>query len=71
MLFRQWAHLLSLSVWYHLVGVKAAFDEPRGPEIYESHLSDQELIAGLCPDYTSYARHIQCVASKFDVCYGC
>jgi len=64
MLFRLWAHLLSLSVWHHLAGVRAgAIDEPRDHETYESHLSDQEVFSGLCPDYTTYARHMQCVTS--------
>ncbi|KIV87864.1 hypothetical protein PV11_03382 [Exophiala sideris] len=59
MLLRRWAQFLILSAWHHAAGVKAgAIDEPRGHEIYESHLSEQEVFAGLCPDYTTYARHM-------------
>ncbi|KAI1608227.1 hypothetical protein EDD37DRAFT_583399 [Exophiala viscosa] len=58
MLFRRWAYILSLSAWHHFPGVRAgAIDEPRDHETYDSHLSDQAVFSGLCPDYTTYARH--------------
>ena len=67
MLFRRWAQFLGLSAWHHLASVKAgAIDEPRDHETYDSHLSDQGVFSGLCPDYTTYARHMQCVTSISD-----
>ena len=55
----QWAGLLSLPLWLQFACVNAASnDEDERP--YESDTaSQQEVLFGLCPDYTSYAQHIQ------------
>ncbi|OCT45131.1 meiotically up-regulated protein [Cladophialophora carrionii] len=61
---RQWSKLLILPVWLHLAnGIAAASNEEDRP--YESDAANQqEPLFGLCPDYTSYARHIHKPLSK-------
>lgn len=59
MYLQQWTGLLSLPVWLQFACVNAASNNAE-PRAYETDAaSDQEALLGLCPDYTSYARHIQ------------
>ncbi|KAK5264947.1 hypothetical protein LTR99_009153 [Exophiala xenobiotica] len=57
MYLRPWTQILSLLLCLQVVHADAALEDAVSPNVYDSHLSDQEVFAGLCPDYTSYARH--------------
>ena len=55
----QLTSILSLPVWLRLACVDAALGDEEDHS-YDSDVADQqEPLFGLCPDYTSYARHIQ------------
>lgn len=56
---RRWSSLLGLPLWLQFACANAAEDGEHDP-VYESDAANQqEALVGLCPDYTSYARHIQ------------
>lgn len=58
----QWGHFLSLPVWLRLACAEAASPDGHDSHNYDSSLGgDQKVLTGLCPDYTSYARHRQYV----------
>lgn len=60
MYIRHWTRLLALPVWLRLACVNAAFaDDLAAPPFERGVLDQQELFSGLCPDYTTYARHLQ------------
>ncbi|EXJ84028.1 hypothetical protein A1O3_04695 [Capronia epimyces CBS 606.96] len=48
--------ILILTLCSQIGRVEAAFGDVHGPPVYDSRTSDQGVLAGLCPDYTSYAR---------------
>ncbi|EXJ78872.1 hypothetical protein A1O1_09274 [Capronia coronata CBS 617.96] len=52
-----WIVILRLSICLQIADVDAALGAVHDPPLYDSKISDQETLAGLCPDYTSYARH--------------
>lgn len=60
----EWTSVLYLASCLQVAGVDAAFRAAHDPPLYDSKLSDQETLAGLCPDYTNYARHKQYVLFK-------
>ncbi|EHY53176.1 Meiotically up-regulated protein 157 [Exophiala dermatitidis] len=58
MRFSEWTGLFPGLILALLIAcVEAAFGEAHDPLVYESKDSDQAILAGLCPDYTNYARH--------------
>lgn len=64
MYLRLWTQVLGLvTCLVFIVVADSVIDFDSDAELYDSHLSDQEVFAGLCPDYTSYARHKQYAAS--------
>lgn len=71
MYLRPWTRILSLLLCPRLVYVDAVLGDAIDTNVYDSHLSDQEVFAGLCPDYTSYARHKQYFARIIDVLHSC
>lgn len=61
---RQWTTLINLPTLLQLACVNAAFSDDDDPHPYDSAILIQdESFVRLCPDYTTYARHIQYVRS--------
>ena len=57
---RQWAGFLGVPLWLQCARAGAAAPSNGEDHSYESDAApQQEPLFGLCPDYTSYARHIQ------------
>lgn len=59
MFLQQWAGLLSLPLWLQFACVNAVSSNEDDRPYESDAASQQEVLLGLCPDYTSYARHIQ------------
>ncbi|KIW21564.1 hypothetical protein PV08_02144 [Exophiala spinifera] len=60
MYLRLWTHVLNLvACVVVIVAADTEFDFNSDADVYDSHLTsdDQQVFIGLCPDYTSYARH--------------
>lgn len=58
MYFPPWALLLGLQLWSRSASGDPGVDLP-DPDVYDSKISDQALLIGLCPDYKNYALHSQ------------
>lgn len=62
MYLRLWTQVLGFITCLTVVVVAVAdseFGRDSDTDLYDSHLSDQAVFGGLCPDYTNYARHKQ------------
>jgi hypothetical protein len=55
----QWSSLLALPVWLQFACAGAATSNEEDRPHESDSANQQEPLVGLCPDYTTYARHIQ------------